>query len=97
MGDMDPHIFAVAEEAYKQMARWVGAQSMGSDLTVVSKAVKYAIKYCKYTIEVKLWKRVWKLQIFLSAENMGSSIILLYPHVGMKSPHHGGHVHRWVL
>lgn len=26
MGDMDPHIFAVAEEAYKQMARSVGAQ-----------------------------------------------------------------------
>lgn len=24
MGDMDPHIFAVAEEAYKQMARLVG-------------------------------------------------------------------------
>lgn len=23
MGDMDPHIFAVAEEAYKQMARLV--------------------------------------------------------------------------
>lgn len=23
MGDMDPHIYAVAEEAYKQMARWV--------------------------------------------------------------------------
>lgn len=23
MGDMDPHIFAVAEEAYKQMARSV--------------------------------------------------------------------------
>lgn len=22
MGDMDPHIFAVAEEAYKQMARF---------------------------------------------------------------------------
>jgi len=22
MGDMDPHIFAVAEEAYKQMARY---------------------------------------------------------------------------
>ena len=22
MGDMDPHIFAVADEAYKQMARW---------------------------------------------------------------------------
>lgn len=25
MGDMDPHIFAVAEEAYKQMARLVEA------------------------------------------------------------------------
>lgn len=25
MGDMDPHIFAVAEEAYKQMARLVAA------------------------------------------------------------------------
>lgn len=23
MGDMDPHIFAVAEEAYKQMARYI--------------------------------------------------------------------------
>ena len=23
MGDMDPHIFAVAEEAYKQMARFL--------------------------------------------------------------------------
>lgn len=25
MGDMDPHIFAVAEEAYKQMARYTCA------------------------------------------------------------------------
>ena len=25
MGDMDPHIFAVAEEAYKQMARYVAS------------------------------------------------------------------------
>lgn len=24
MGEMDPHIFAVAEEAYKRMTRWVG-------------------------------------------------------------------------
>lgn len=28
MGDMDPHIFAVAEEAYKQMARYVNATSI---------------------------------------------------------------------
>ena len=27
MGDMDPHIFAVAEEAYKQMARFVDHES----------------------------------------------------------------------
>lgn len=27
MGDMDPHIFAVAEEAYKQMARFVDHKS----------------------------------------------------------------------
>lgn len=27
MGDMDPHIFAVAEEAYKQMARFVDHMS----------------------------------------------------------------------
>lgn len=27
MGDMDPHIFAVAEEAYKQMARFKNHQT----------------------------------------------------------------------
>lgn len=26
MGDMDPHIFAVAEEAYKQMARYTSCR-----------------------------------------------------------------------
>lgn len=37
MGDMDPHIFAVAEEAYKQMARFVCVcylSSLGSSLLV---------------------------------------------------------------
>lgn len=29
MGDMDPHIFAVAEEAYKQMARSVPERACG--------------------------------------------------------------------
>lgn len=29
MGDMDPHIFAVAEEAYKQMARLVLERACG--------------------------------------------------------------------
>lgn len=28
MGDMDPHIFAVAEEAYKQMARYANSMSV---------------------------------------------------------------------
>lgn len=35
MGDMDPHIFAVAEEAYKQMARFVCyLSSLGCSLLV---------------------------------------------------------------
>lgn len=37
MGDMDPHIFAVAEEAYKQMARFVD-QSL--EVTVFLKGIK---------------------------------------------------------
>ncbi|KAL7980039.1 hypothetical protein Chor_001307, partial [Crotalus horridus] len=32
MGDMDPHIFAVAEEAYKQMARYVLISVLGLTL-----------------------------------------------------------------
>ncbi|XP_017163246.1 unconventional myosin-Vb isoform X3 [Poecilia reticulata] len=48
MGDMDPHIFAVAEEAYKQMARDEKNQSMivsgesGAGKTV---SAKYAMRY----------------------------------------------------
>lgn len=36
MGDMDPHIFAVAEEAYKQMARFVCACVTWVALVLVS-------------------------------------------------------------
>ncbi|ELW69365.1 Myosin-Vb [Tupaia chinensis] len=48
MGDMDPHIFAVAEEAYKQMARDEKNQSIivsgesGAGKTV---SAKYAMRY----------------------------------------------------
>uniref|UniRef100_A0A8C4KIL0 Unconventional myosin-Va-like n=1 Tax=Dromaius novaehollandiae TaxID=8790 RepID=A0A8C4KIL0_DRONO len=48
MGDMDPHIFAVAEEAYKQMARDERNQSIivsgesGAGKTV---SAKYAMRY----------------------------------------------------
>ncbi|XP_056134161.1 unconventional myosin-Va [Lampris incognitus] len=48
MGDMDPHIFAVAEEAYKQMARDLRNQSIivsgesGAGKTV---SAKYAMRY----------------------------------------------------
>ncbi|CAN9499418.1 unnamed protein product [Ophioblennius macclurei] len=48
MGDMDPHIFAVAEEAYKQMARQEKNQSIivsgesGAGKTV---SAKYAMRY----------------------------------------------------
>lgn len=37
MGDMDPHIFAVAEEAYKQMARFV---DHSLEVTVFLKGIK---------------------------------------------------------
>lgn len=33
MGDMDPHIFAVAEEAYKQMARYRPLLILSESLT----------------------------------------------------------------
>lgn len=36
MGDMDPHIFAVAEEAYKQMARFVCVEEIPEVLQVSS-------------------------------------------------------------
>ncbi|XP_061209556.1 unconventional myosin-Vb isoform X2 [Neopsephotus bourkii] len=48
MGDMDPHIFAVAEEAYKQMARYEKNQSIivsgesGAGKTV---SAKYAMRF----------------------------------------------------
>ncbi|KTF74521.1 hypothetical protein cypCar_00050071 [Cyprinus carpio] len=48
MGDMDPHIFAVSEEAYKQMARDEKNQSIivsgesGAGKTV---SAKYAMRY----------------------------------------------------
>uniref|UniRef100_A0A8C5C1P0 Myosin VC n=1 Tax=Gadus morhua TaxID=8049 RepID=A0A8C5C1P0_GADMO len=48
MGDMDPHIFAVAEEAYKQMARYECNQSIivsgesGAGKTV---SARYAMRY----------------------------------------------------
>ena len=35
MGDMDPHIFAVAEEAYKQMARFDPLKQISS-ITLIS-------------------------------------------------------------
>ncbi|NWH64849.1 MYO5B protein, partial [Geococcyx californianus] len=48
MGDMDPHIFALAEEAYKQMVRFGKNQSLiisgesGAGKTV---SAKYAMRY----------------------------------------------------
>lgn len=50
MGDMDPHIFAVAEEAYKQMARSGGdTQPRGFG----SKVGKNAIKCSRYSVKAK--------------------------------------------
>uniref|UniRef100_A0A803TSU2 Myosin VA n=1 Tax=Anolis carolinensis TaxID=28377 RepID=A0A803TSU2_ANOCA len=46
MGDMDPHIFAVAEEAYKQMARYFGILNAGYSaytITVLEIILKYLL------------------------------------------------------
>uniref|UniRef100_A0A4W4E7F6 Myosin motor domain-containing protein n=1 Tax=Electrophorus electricus TaxID=8005 RepID=A0A4W4E7F6_ELEEL len=47
MGDMDPHIFAVAEEAYKQMARYKNQSIIVSGESGAGKTVsaKYAMRY----------------------------------------------------
>uniref|UniRef100_A0A8C3Y8S5 Myosin VA n=1 Tax=Catharus ustulatus TaxID=91951 RepID=A0A8C3Y8S5_CATUS len=47
MGDMDPHIFAVAEEAYKQMARFRNQSIIVSGESGAGKTVsaKYAMRY----------------------------------------------------
>lgn len=39
MGDMDPHIFAVAEEAYKQMARSDQSQDQCVDLQFLDQMI----------------------------------------------------------
>lgn len=41
MGDMDPHIFAVAEEAYKQMARSDQSQDQCVDLQFLDQMILY--------------------------------------------------------
>ncbi|KAJ1085124.1 hypothetical protein NDU88_005257 [Pleurodeles waltl] len=48
MGDMDPHIFAVAEEAYKQLARYNKNQSLiisGESGAGKTMSAKYAMRY----------------------------------------------------
>lgn len=47
MGDMDPHIFAVAEEAYKQMARFVD-QSL--EVTVFLKGIKQSFWHMLFSL-----------------------------------------------
>lgn len=54
MGDMDPHIFAVAEEAYKQMARLVEALFINSRLlldVIISSLLSCSIlKYSEWQL-----------------------------------------------
>uniref|UniRef100_K7F9J3 MYO5B protein n=1 Tax=Pelodiscus sinensis TaxID=13735 RepID=K7F9J3_PELSI len=48
MGDMDPHIFAVAEEAYRQMSRYSRDQSLiisGESGAGKTASAKYAMRY----------------------------------------------------
>lgn len=64
MGDMDPHIFAVAEEAYKQMARWAEdypETSVARDrlelLCTVTKVERHL--NCTDSLESWLLKSLW--------------------------------------
>lgn len=41
MGDMDPHIFAVAEEAYKQMARYTCSSCLNKTLLFKERVKNY--------------------------------------------------------
>ncbi|XP_068595560.1 unconventional myosin-Va-like [Brachionichthys hirsutus] len=65
MGDMDPHIFAVAEEAYKQMARDERNQSIivsgesGAGKTVSAKyAMRYFATVSRSSVETRVEERV---------------------------------------
>lgn len=53
MGDMDPHIFAVAEEAYKQMARFVD-QSL--EVTVFLEGIKQGFWLMLFSLIYSLLK-----------------------------------------
>ncbi|KAK2149285.1 hypothetical protein LSH36_457g02032 [Paralvinella palmiformis] len=65
MGDMDPHIFAVAEEAFKRMSRFDENQSIivsgesGAGKTVSAKyAMRYFATVCGAEAETQIEKRV---------------------------------------
>ncbi|XP_010785809.1 unconventional myosin-Va-like [Notothenia coriiceps] len=81
-GDMDPHIFAVAEEAYKQMARDERNQSIivsgesGAGKTVSAKyAMRYFATVSGTTSEANVEQKVLASNPIMEVRTAGSSLL----------------------
>ncbi|XP_066523254.1 unconventional myosin-Va [Hoplias malabaricus] len=113
MGDMDPHIFAVAEEAYKQMARDERNQSIivsgesGAGKTV---SAKYAMRYFatvsgsskETSVEEKVLASSPIMEAFGNAKttrNDNSSRFGKYVEIGFNREHHiiGANMRTYLL
>ncbi|NXS69812.1 MYO5B protein, partial [Pandion haliaetus] len=101
IGDMDPHIFALAEEAYKQMVRFGKNQSLiisgesGAGKTV---SAKYAVRYfttvgvclCDSSMEEKVLASSLFMEAFGNArttKNDNSSRFGKYTKIGFSQAH----------
>ncbi|XP_023588257.1 unconventional myosin-Va isoform X4 [Trichechus manatus latirostris] len=93
MGDMDPHIFAVAEEAYKQMARDERNQSIivsgesGAGKTVSAKyAMRYFATVSGSTSEANVEEKVLASNPIMEAEEERNYHIFYQLCASAKSP-----------
>ncbi|CAM9736885.1 unnamed protein product [Bubo scandiacus] len=101
MGDMDPHIFALAEEAYKQMVRFGKNQSLvisGESGAGKTASAKYAMRYfttvggcrCDSSMEEKVLASSPIMEAFGNAKttrNDNSSRFGKYIEIGFSQAH----------
>ncbi|XP_050766755.1 unconventional myosin-Vb-like [Gymnogyps californianus] len=101
MGDMDPHIFALAEEAYKQMVRFGKNQSLiisGESGAGKTASAKYAMRYfttvggclCDSSMEEKVLASSPVMEAFGNAKttrNDNSSRFGKYIEIGFSQVH----------
>ncbi|XP_076847079.1 unconventional myosin-Va isoform X2 [Brachyhypopomus gauderio] len=113
MGDMDPHIFSVAEEAYKQMARDERNQSIivsgesGAGKTVSAKyAMRYFVTVSGTSTEASVEERVLASSPIMEAignakttRNDNSSRFGKYIEIGFDRKHRiiGAHMRTYLL